>query len=54
LIAALTDKAVKPVGKLPKPRATTSQVNTLSFQVRIALYGVLGVDLTEGWVHHAR
>jgi transposase len=47
LIAALADKGVKPVGKLPKPRVKTKQVNTPSFDVRAALYGVLGVDLTE-------
>jgi transposase len=47
LIAALADRGVKPVGKLPKPRVKTKQVNTPSFDVRAALYGVLGVDLTE-------
>ena len=47
LIAALTDKGAKPVGKLSMPRVKTKQVNTPSFDVRTALYGVLGVDLTE-------
>jgi len=47
LIAALTDKGAKPVGKLSRPRVKTKQVNTPSFDVRTALYGVLGVDLTE-------
>ncbi len=47
LIAALTDKGAKPVGKLSRPRVKTKQVNTPSFDVRAALYGVLGVDLTE-------
>ena len=46
LIAALTDKGVKPVGKLPKPRVKT-RLNAPSFDVSAALYGVLGVDLTE-------
>jgi transposase len=46
-IAALTDKGIKPAGKLPKPRVKTKQVNTPSFDVRAALYGVLGIDLTE-------
>jgi len=47
LIAALTDKGAKSVGKLSRPRVKTKQVNTPSFDVRTALYGVLGVDLTE-------
>jgi len=47
LIAALTSKGAKPVGKLSKPRIKTKQVNTPTFDVRTALYGVLGVDLTE-------
>jgi transposase len=47
LIAALSNKGAKPVGKLSKPRIKTKQVNTPTFDVRTALYGVLGVDLTE-------
>jgi transposase len=47
LMAALSDKGAKPVGKLSRPRVKTKQVNTPSFDVRAALYGVLGVDLTE-------
>lgn len=47
LIAALSDKGAKPVGKLSRPRVKIKQVNTPSFDVRAALYGVLGVDLTE-------
>lgn len=47
LIAALADKGAKPIGTLPRPRVNTKQVNTPSFDVRTALYGVLGVDLTE-------
>jgi hypothetical protein len=48
LITSLSDKgAAKPVGKLSKPRVKTKQANTPSFDVRAALYGVLGVDLTE-------
>jgi len=47
LIAALTDKGAKPVGKLSRPRVKTKQVNTPSFDVRGALFGILGVDLTE-------
>jgi hypothetical protein len=35
------------LGKLPRPRVKTRQVNTPSFDLRAALYGVLGVDLTE-------
>ncbi|WP_249757383.1 IS110 family transposase [Bradyrhizobium sp. C-145] len=47
LITALTDKGAKPIGKLSRPRVKTKQVNTPSFDVRTALYGVLGADLTE-------
>lgn len=47
LITALTGKGAKPIGKLSGPRVKTRQVNTPSFDVRIVLYGVLGVDLTE-------
>jgi transposase len=47
LIAALNNKGGKPVGKLSKPRIKTKQVNAPTFDVRTALYGVLGVDLTE-------
>ncbi|MGY3488054.1 transposase-like protein [Bradyrhizobium sp. USDA 4011] len=46
-IAALSNKGAKPVGKLSKPRIKTKQVNTPTFDVRTALYGVVGVDLTE-------
>lgn len=34
-------------GLLPRVRTKTKQVNTPSFDVRAALYGVLGVDLTQ-------
>jgi len=47
LIAALSNKGPKPVGKLSKPRVKTKQVNTPTFDVRGTLYGVLGVDPTE-------
>src|SRR6266576_2901392 len=47
LIAALSNKGAKPVGKLSKPRVKTKQVNAPTFDVRSALYGVLGVDLTD-------
>lgn len=47
LIAALTDKGTKPVGKMSKPRVKTKQINTPLFDVRAALYGILDVDLTE-------
>lgn len=33
--------------RLPRARTKTKQVNTPSFDVRAALYGVLGVDLTQ-------
>jgi len=47
LMSALSDKAAKPIGKLSRPRVKTKQINTPSFDVRAALYGVIGVDLTE-------
>lgn len=47
LIVTLTNKGAKPASKLAKPRIKTKQVNAPSFDVRTALYGVLGVDLTE-------
>lgn len=33
--------------QLPRPRTKTKQVSTPSFDVRAALFGVLGVDLTQ-------
>lgn len=56
LITALTDKGTKPIGKLSRPRVKTKQVNTPSFDVRTALCGVLGIDLTaiHGLAHHSR
>ena len=47
LIAALSSKGGKPTEKLSKPRVKTKQVNAPTFDVRSALYGVLGVDLTD-------
>ena len=47
LMGALTGKGAKPIGKLSRPRVKTKQVNAPSFDVRTALYGLLGVDLTE-------
>jgi transposase len=35
------------ISRLPKVRTKTSQVNTPDFQVRSALYRVLGIDLTQ-------
>jgi transposase len=47
LIAALGSKGAKPAGKLSKARIKTKQVNAPTFDVRTALYDVLGVELTE-------
>jgi transposase len=50
LEAAITDLTVRVEGQLPplpKARTKTKQVNAPSFDVRAALYGVLGVDLTQ-------
>jgi transposase len=46
-IAALTIKASSPIAPLPKARLKGRQVNAPSFDVRAALHGVLGVDLTQ-------
>ena len=47
VLADIASKTAVPVGDLPKARTKTKQVNTPSFDVRSALYGVLGVDLTQ-------
>lgn len=46
-VAALTVKADGDVPALPKARTKRKQVNAPSFDVRAALYGVLGTDLTQ-------
>lgn len=46
-VAALTVKAIGDVPALPKARIKRKQVNAPSFDVRAALYGVLGTDLTQ-------
>ena len=46
-ISNLTPKRDIALPKLAKPRVRTKQVNTPAFNVRAALYGVLGTDLTE-------
>jgi transposase len=48
LVPALNNKDEKPVGKLSKPRIKTKQVNAPTFEVRTALYGVLGVAHSLG------
>ncbi|MER9108674.1 hypothetical protein NKH95_32940 [Mesorhizobium sp. M0848] len=40
LIAALTEKGAKPVGKLSRQRVKIKQVNTPSFDVRTALWSI--------------
>ena len=47
VMAGLAAKAPRPASDLPRVRVKTKQVNTPSFDVRAALYGVLGVDLTQ-------
>lgn len=47
VLAGLSAKAAKPSEALAKPRVKTKQVNAPSFDVRVALYCVLGVDLTQ-------
>jgi transposase len=46
-VAALTVRADGDVPALPKARTKRNQVNAPSFDVRAALYGVLGTDLTQ-------
>nr|WP_232295659.1 IS110 family transposase [Pseudorhodobacter aquimaris] len=46
-VAALTIKAICDVPPLAKARTKRSQVSVPSFDVRAALYGVLGTDLTQ-------
>lgn len=46
-VAALTVRADGDVPALPKARTKRKQVNAPSFDVRAALYGVLGTDLTQ-------
>lgn len=46
-VAGLTVKAGGDVPALPKARTKRNQVNAPSFDVRAALYGVLGTDLTQ-------
>ena len=46
-IAALTVKASETIAPLPKARLKGKQVNAPSFDVRAALHGIIGVDLTQ-------
>jgi transposase len=46
-IAALTVKASGAIAPLPKARIKGKQINAPSFDVRAALHGVIGVDLTQ-------
>lgn len=46
-VAALTVRADGDIPALPKARIKGKQVNAPSFDVRAALYGVLGTDLTQ-------
>ena len=46
-VAALTVRAADDVPALPKARTKGKQVNAPAFDVRAALFGVLGTDLTQ-------
>ncbi len=46
-VASLTVRASSPVPALPKARTKGKQANSPSFDIRAALHGVLGVDLTQ-------
>ena len=49
-MAALIDEVEKPAKPLSKARVQTKQVNAPAFDVRAALYGMLGVDLdSNSW-----
>jgi transposase len=47
VLARLREVAARPSGKLPSARHNTRQPNALAFDVRAALHGLLGVDLTQ-------
>lgn len=46
-VAALTSQAKRDLAPLPKARIRGRQVNAPAFDVRAALYGILGTDLTQ-------
>ncbi|MFM2391839.1 MAG: hypothetical protein RLZZ437_3394 [Pseudomonadota bacterium] len=46
-VAALTIRADGDIPALPKARTKRNRVNAPSFDVRAALYGVLGTDFTQ-------
>jgi transposase len=46
-IAAMAAEIETPLAPLPKIRTKTKQVNAPSFDVRAALYGLVGADLTQ-------
>ncbi len=46
-LAALGSDTEHDPSKLPRPRPKAKQVSTPSFDVRAALFGVIGVDLTQ-------
>jgi transposase len=47
VIATLSPKSGQSEAKLPKARVRTKQVNAPCFDVRAALFGLLGIDLTQ-------
>jgi transposase len=47
VLATLNSKRQVPEAALPKPRHKTKQPNALSFDVRAALYRLVGTDLTQ-------
>ncbi len=47
VLKRLRASAAQPAGQLPPARHTTKQPNAPAFDVRAALYAVLGVDLTQ-------
>ncbi|MGO4441173.1 transposase [Rhizobium sp. RAF56] len=46
-IASMAAEVDVPLAPLPKIRTKTKQVNAPSFDVRAALYGLVGIDLTQ-------
>jgi transposase len=47
VLARLREVAARPSGKLPSARHNTRQPNALAFDVRAALHGLIGADLTQ-------
>lgn len=47
VLAKLSNGVEKPLEHIPKPKHRTNQPNQLNFDVRSALYNLIGADLTQ-------